>query len=244
MSEQVNPVVSPADELAKDIAELKATFDKKDKLRVSANDDQEAFIGLVGQLGDNVKDWTAGADDKTFTGLGLAKSENGRVVLIPLASEEAIFSDPVVRKFLAKVYLNKVLNAATDDESEQAQFITVSGCFKQKIDLEGFNGIAKAFVKFLKKSGLIGINRNSLRQSFQSSAFALTQFPRTTKEQWEELLQMAIALAKKNDLDTSIFDHFIATRDVKSADTSILKLDFAKFGVDEEEEEEGEPATA
>lgn len=230
--------VSPADELAKEVAELKEVFAKKEKLFVGANDDQEPFAALVGELGENVHDWTGGADETLFTGMGLAKSENGRIVLIPIASEEAVFADPVVRKALYKLYRNKVLNAATDDETQQSQFLTVAGLFKQKFDVEGFNGIAKAFVKFLKKSGLIGINKNSLRQSFQSAAFALTQFPRTTKEQWAQLLQMAKALAKKNELDTSIFEHWEATREVATADTSVLKLDFASFGADEDEVEE------
>ena len=228
--------VSPADELAKEVAELKETFSKRDKVFVSANDDQEAFAALVQELGDNVQDWTQGASETDFTGMGLVKSENGRIVLIPVASDEAIFADPVVRKALAKLYRNKVLNAAMDDESVQSQFITIAGLFKQKFDVEGFNGIAKAFVKFLKKSGLIGINKNALRQSFQSAAFALTQFPRTTKEQWQQLLEMAKAIAKKNELDTSIFEHWQATRDVQAADTSVLNIDFAKFGTDEEED--------
>ncbi len=241
--EQVSNTVTPADELAKEVAELKETFAKKDKIFVGANDDQTAFAALVTELGANIHDFTQGADENTFTGMGLAKSENGRIALIPLASEEAVFADPVVRKALYKLYRNKVLNAATDDESTAAQFITVAGLFKQKFDIEGFNGIAKAFIKFLKKSGLIGINKNSLRQSFQSTAFALTQFPRTTKEQWQQLLEMAKAIAKKNELDTSIFQHWQDTRDVQSADTSVLKLDFAKFGVDEDEDED-EPTEA
>lgn len=241
---EVHNQVTEADALAKEVSELKEVLNKKDKIFVTANDDQEAFAALVGELGDNVKDWTAGADETLFTGMGLARSENGRLVLIPIASEEAAFSDPVVRKAMYKLYRNKVLNAATDDESQQSQFITVAGLFKQKFDVEGFNGIQKAFVKFLKKSGLVGINKNALRQSFQSSAFALTQFPRTTKEQWQELLKMAKAIAKKNELDTSIFEHWEATRDVQSADTSTLNLDFTKFGADDNDADESEVTEA
>lgn len=228
--------VTPADELAKEVEELKDQFSKKDKVFVMANDDQAAFSALVTSLGDNVKDWTAGADENLFTGMGLVKSENGRIVLIPIASEEAVFADPVVRKALYKLYRNKVMNAAMDDESVQSAFVTVAGNYKQKLDVEGFNGIQKAFVKFLKKSGLIGINKNSLRQSFASAAFALTQFPRTTAEQWKQLLEMAKAIAKKQELDTSIFDYWNQTRDVATADQSVLNLDFSKLSGEEEEE--------
>lgn len=245
MSEQGQAqALSP--EMDKVVAELREKFVKKDKVVALANDDQEAFANLVLSFGDNVKDWTDGADNKVFTGLALTKSENGRIAFIPLASEEEVFADPIVRKALLRIYYNKVVNAATEDDATAAQFLTVAGCFKQKFDLDAFKFLAKPFTKFLREQGLSGVTNMSLRQSFASAAFAKTQFPRTTDEQWVKILGMAKAIASKNGYETSIYDHWEATRAVQTADTSILNLDFAKlhFGDDSEADDGEENATA
>jgi len=239
--------VSP--EMDKAIAELKERFEKKNKVVALANDDQEVFVSLVGQYGDNVKDWTDGADAKVFTGLALTKSDNGSIRLLPVASEEEVFNDPTVRKALYRYYVNKVVNAGMEDDAQASQFLVVAGNFKQKFDLDAFNFMAKPFTMILRKQGLSGITKVSLRQSFASAAFAKTQFPRTTDAQWEEILKMAKAIAVKNNLDTSIFEHWEATRKVQTADTSILNLDFAALShaTDDDDEDEHEapvPATA
>jgi hypothetical protein len=229
---------SGSPEKEKEIAEALGRFNKKDKLVALANDDQEIFAEVVGKLGENVHDWTEGVDGKIFTGLALAKSESGRMVLIPIASPEAAFSDPAVRAALYKLYVNRVVNSATEDDAQASQFITVGGNFKQKFDVDAFKFLAKPFVSFLRGQGLTGITINGLRQAFASQAFAQTQFPRTTKDQWEKIIGMAEALAKKNDKDTSIYDHWKATRDVQTADTSTLNLDFAKLQEAEDDLEE------
>lgn len=235
MSEQGNTAAGGNDAaLDKETAILADRFEKKGKVIALANDDHEAFANLVAKFGDNVKDWTDGVDASIFTGMALAKSENGSIRLIPIASEEAVFADPVVRKALYKLYVNKIANAAMDDEAQAAQFMTSAGNFKQKFDLDAFKFLAKTFVKFLREQGLLGITVNSLRQSFQSAAFAKTQFPRTTDEQWVKIIGMAKALAAKNDKDISIYEHMEATRNVQEADTSVLNLDFAKLGQMEE----------
>jgi hypothetical protein len=158
---------------------------------------------------------------------------------------EAALSDPTVRAALYRYYVNRVVNEAMDDEAQASQFITVAGCFKQKFDLDAFKFLAKGFVKKLREQGLRGITINGLRQAFGSQAFAATQFPRTTKEQWEAVLNMAEAFAKHNNKDTSIYEHFKATRDVQEADTSTLKLDFSAFGFkDSDDTKETQEASA
>lgn len=244
MSEQ--DMAPEAAALDKEVAEMFAKFEKKGKLIALSTDDHEAFAGVVEKIGDNLKDFTDGVDASVFTGMSLAKTENGRIALLPIASEEAVFADPVVRKALYKLYVNKIANAGMDDETQAAQFITVAGLFKQKFDVDAFKFLAKTFVKFLREQGLLGITINSLRQSFQSAAFAKTQFPRTTDEQWVKILGMAKALAEKNNKDVSLYDHWEATRSVQEADTSTLNLDFAKLQNMEEaldgEDEAEEPA--
>lgn len=209
----------------KAIGELQERFGKKDKVVALSNDDQEAFAEFVGKVG-NYVDWTEGVDPNTFTGLALVKSENHTVRLIPIASEEAVFSDAVVRKSLYRLYVNKVVNAAGEDDAQASQFIIVSGNFKQKFDLDAYKFQAKVLTKFLRSQGLSGITNNSLRMAFSSSAFAKSQFPRVDDDAWNKILGIAEAQAQKNGYDTSIFDHWKATRAVQSADTSVLALNF------------------
>lgn len=247
MSEHAVNETSASPELDKAIAEAAEKFAKKDKLVALPTDDQEVFVGVVSKFQENLKDWTDGADASVFTGMALAKSENGRISLIPLASMEAVFADPIVRKALYKSYVNRVVNAAMEDDANPASFLTVAGNYKQKFDLDAFNFIAKPFIAFLRKGGLSGITKASLRQSFASAAFAKTQFPRTTDEQWAKILEMAKVTAKKNDFDISIFEHWEATRAVQSADTSVLNIDFTALShvtEDDDEEEAANPAPA
>lgn len=232
---------------ATEMQELKDKFSKKDKLVALANDDQELFIQLVSSFAEGVvTDWTNDVDASTFTGLGLAKSENGQIRLIPVANMDAAFADPTVRHALYKSYVNRVINTAMDDEAAASQFITVGGCFKQAFNLDAFKFIAKPFVKKLREQGLRSITIPGLRMAFASQKFADITFPRTTQTQWEQILGMAESFAKQNEQDTSIFDHWRAVRNVAEADDSELKLDFTGFTLDDtkDEDEAKKPAAA
>lgn len=212
----------------KEIGELMEKFGKKDKIVALSNDNQEAFAEVVGKIGE-FKDWTEGADPKTFTGLALVRSENQSIRLIPIASKEAALNDAVVAAAFYKWYVNRVVNAGTEDDAQAAQFITIAGNFKTKFDLDAFKFQAKVLTKFLREKGLSGITNNSLRMSFSSAAFAKTQFPRVPDDAWDKLLGIAEAQAQKNNYDTSIFDHWKATRAVQSADLGEIELDFAEL---------------
>lgn len=215
------------------VVELAEKFEKKGKVVALSTDDQEAFAEFAGSIS-SLTDWTEGVDADVFTGLAIVKADNQRIVLIPIASEEAAFSDPIVRKAMYRQYVNKVVNAASDDDATAAQFITVAGNFKQKFDLDAFKFQAKVLTKFLRSQGLSGITNNSLRMSFQSAAFAKTQFPRVDAEAWDKIIGIAETQAQKNGYDTSIFDHWKATRNVAEADTSELKLNFDQLLADED----------
>lgn len=235
MSDNANANTSPAiSELEKELGELSERFAKKDKIVALSNDNQEAFAEFVGKVGE-FKDFTDGTDNSIFTGLALVRSENQTIRLIPIASEEAAFADAVVRKALYKLYVNRVVNAAMDDEAQASQFIIVSGNFKQKFDLDAFKFQAKVLTKFLREKGLSGITNNSLRMSFASSAFASTQFPRVDATAWDKLIGIAESQATKAGYDTSIFDHWKATRAVQSADLGAIELDFNELVKAEEE---------
>ena len=66
-------------------------------------------------------------------------------------------------------------------------------------------------------------------KAFKSHAFAKTQFPRVSDKAWEVIIGIAKKQAETHGYDVSIFDHMIATRNVATADTSEITLDFGEF---------------
>lgn len=226
----MSEVAQSKDETA--LGELAERYQNKDKVVALANDDQEAFVNFVDTLKTHdgkpaYEDWTLNTDQKVFTGLALVRSESGVNRLIAIASEDAAFADPVVRKAIYKMYVNRVVNSAADDEANPASFITIAGCFKVKFDLDAFKSIQRAMTKYLRDTvGLRGMTNSALRNSFASEAFAKTQFPRMPGKAWEKIISIAQAMAEKAGHNTSIFDHWKATRLVQSADTSEIKFDF------------------
>lgn len=210
--------------------ELKARYEDKGKVVALANDDMDAFVGFVDMIGEgNYIDLTSGVDTKQFTGLAMAQTEKLVNRLIPIASEEVALADVVVRKALYRMYVNRVVNAAMDDEANPASFITPAGCFKQKFDIDAFKFQAKVLTKFLRNQGLSGVTNNSLRMSFASHAFAKTQFPRLSDDAWDKIIAIAEKNATDKGYDVSIFDHWKATRAVASADTSEIELNFGEL---------------
>lgn len=234
MSDPANNTAQNVSENEKAIGELMERFAKKDKIVALSNDDQEAFAEVVGKIGE-FKDWTEGVDVKIFTGLALARAENQSIRLIPIASKEAMMADPTVMNALYKLYVSRTVNAACEDDAQASQFVIVAGNFKQRFDLDAFKFQAKVLTKFLREKGLSGITNNSLRMSFASAAFAKTQFPRVDETAWDKLIGIAEAQAVKNGYDTSIFDHWKATRAVQSADLGAIELDFAELVKAEDE---------
>lgn len=229
----------PVAELDAEVNEIAEKFSKKGKVVSLVSDNQDKFLDFTALLVDGESNptfvnYADKADATLFTGLAMVQPETGAARLIPIASEEAVFNDPVARKALYKMYVNRVVNAASDDEANPANFLTVAGSFKQKFDLDAYKFQAKVLTKILREQGLSGVTNKSLQLAFASSAFAETQFPRVKSEDWDKVIALAEGMAAKHGYDTSIFDHWKATRAVASGDTSELVLDFGKLMAAEE----------
>lgn len=230
--------------------ELMNRYEKKDKVVALASDDLDAFVEFVSLIGEgNYTDWTGDIDNNIFTGLAMVRTEAQANRLIPIASMDAVFSDETVKRALYKMYVNRVVNAAADNDAVQSQFITVAGNFKQKYDLDAFKFQARVLTKFLRGKGLLGVTNASLRQAFASDAFAKTQFPRIDGAAWEKIIGIAEAQAAKNGYDTGIFDYWKTTRNVATADMTKIELDFGELSkledvLTEEKQESEEHAKA
>jgi hypothetical protein len=205
--------------------EMREKFEKKGKVVVMKNDNQDAFLEFVSGLS-NYTDLTQQAPASFTGGYAMVETQAQVMRLIALPTMEEAFMDPVVRAALYKMYVNRKVNHATDDDANPADFITVAGGFKQKFDIEAFKFQAKAWTKYLRDRGLTGVTNQSLRLAFQSAAYAKSQFPRMVESNWTKLIEMAKAMAEKHGMETGIFDHWLATRAVASADTSEITLDF------------------
>lgn len=245
---QVGTNDAAAAEAAKPVAELGERYTKKGKVVALKSDEQDVFLDFLKTIGtDNIKDWTEGAPTG-FDNLALVQNETTKQNrLISIADEDAVFADATVRRALYKLYVNKVINAAADDDANPAQFITIAGCFKQKFDMDAYKFLAKSFVRLLKGQGVLGVTVNSLRLAFASKAYASSQFPRVSDNDWNKLLDLAVALSEKHGNEASIFEHWKATRVAQSADTSIIELGFGEAEVEaeltDEEPTEKKPET-
>lgn len=205
--------------------EMFEKYNKKGKMIVLKTDNQEAFLDFTSKLA-TYQDLASQAPASFTGGYAMVETEKKLNRLIALPSMEDVFSDPITMKALYKMYVSRKVSLASDDDANPADFITVAGGFKQKFDLEAFKFQAKTLSKFLRDMGLSGVTNSSLRLAFMSEAFAASQFPRLGKDKWDKLLGVAEAMAAKHGYDTSIFDHWKATRAVASADTSEIELDF------------------
>lgn len=231
----VKAATSPKDDFA-------ARFEKKGKIicRFDASDEEkQAFLetaaAVQAEEEANFHDWTDKAP-KTFGTFALVRRENDMAnILISMASPDEMFADPTVRNYMYRLAVNKITNAADVDDSTEARFITVAGCFNQKLDLDAFKASARYLVQILHAKGLTGVTISSLKQAFQNAAFATSQFPRVPSETWVGLIGVARALAEKKGFDVSVFDYWLKTRDVVLDEGSELDLgDLSKLGEDVE----------
>lgn len=194
---------------------------------VSILDDLIATLGgLDGEEGKpgQIKDWAAKADAEIFNTAAIAKAKNGELRLIAIANPDAVFADPVVRRFLHKAYRNRVLNCALDPEAQEAQFITVSGCFRVKYSEDAWDELAPGLVSIFKKQGAEETNKAALRSALENGNTGRSLFPKITADQWGKVFAMLKNGAEKRGLDTALFEHWEATREaVKPVE---LKFEF------------------
>lgn len=247
MSEQATPAnTAPIADAVKGATSPKddfsVRFDKKGKIIVrfdATDEEKQAFLETAAAVQtedpNNFHDWTDKAP-KTFGTFALVRRESDMAnILISVASPDEMFTDTTVRNYLYRLAVNKIVNAADADDSTEARFITVAGCFNQKLDLDAFKASARYLVQILHSKGLLGVTIASLKQSFQNAAFATSQFPRVPAETWVGLIGVARGLAEKKGFDVSVFDYWLKTRDVVADEGGVLDLgDLSKLGEDVE----------
>lgn len=226
---------------------LFSKYENKSKAIVYAGEDTTAFLQMIDKhFGETnpYKDWTTGAPEG-FDTIAMVATENGENRLISVANQDTAFADPIVRKALYRLYVNKFVNLAASDEGEPSKFVLVNGAYRATYSADGFDFIARDLLKYLHSQNVVGINKAGLKLSFSNAAYAKVQFPRVPENGWTVLLERSKKVASDAGYDVSLFDHWIATRALKEADESEIELDFDELdNVLAHDETETAPATA
>lgn len=111
--------------------------------------------------------------------------------------------------------------------------------------LLAYRKLASAYVKVLKKKGLLYITESILRQILQSAAFAEQQFPTIDQEKWEQILDSMIIRAEADDLVPGMLVEWRKTRDsaeLVDANIDLSDIDFDDILATPDEIEDGEEA--
>lgn len=246
---------------AEALKKMQERFSKRGKILSLANDtvSRAAFAAIVSTLSVTGKDangadisnphfvdWTDKAPE-TFTNYALVKVDTedkdgsptehaGDMRLISIADQVTALADPTVAAALYRLYVGRVINLATDDEAQEANFIVANGAFKVSFAEEAFDAVAKELLKVLHKQGVAGITKSSLKSAFSNAAFASSMFPRIKAEYWEKIIGIAKAFAASKGLDVSLYDYWLTTRSAietgaKDIDLDLSALEAAVSGV-------------
>lgn len=239
-----NPVANAPvlnDEQKEQVGTFIEKIAKRGKLVIAPSDqDTNVLEGVILNLGE-VKDWTQKAP-AGFDTVGLAKAaKSGEVRMIAIANIDLALANETVRRALYRVYQSRVIGAAADEEAEEAQFITVDGCFKVKYDPVAFKELAPKFMKVIRSKGF-SINTAMFKAALESTQFANGAFPKIKPEQWQSILRIMKDHAVKANHDVSLFEHWEKTRDAKEDRSETPAFDWEKDLAEAEAEDDNKAA--
>ena len=128
------------------------------------------------------------------------------------------FVDELVRSSL----MTKVANAARPRPGQSGKpllprSITDFMESRQRESTKGFMEIAPFFVKGLKRKGMKTLTIGTLRDCLQSTAVAKQYFPNISQERWTALGNGIVQKGKDENLDMSVVEHWLETRDEAAA---------------------------
>ncbi len=95
--------------------------------------------------------------------------------------------------------------------------------------LLAYRKLASAYVKVLKKKGLLYITESILRQILQSAAFAEQQFPTIDQSKWEQILDSMIVRAEADELAPGMLVEWRKSRasaELVDSDVDLSDIDF------------------
>lgn len=241
MSEtQTATLVTTAKVKLSPLESLQAELKKKSAVFVLGSDDQADFGELLSTFSeDAMEDWTEGAPE-TFDTLAITQPENGKARLVSIADMETALNDPAVRNWAYSRYVSRCVNVAKSDEATKDQFRTPAGPIGAAYNMEAFEFQVGDWLEWLHDQGLKSVRQRSLRGALASAPTAASSFPKVSQEGWVALIGRMSARAEKHGHDVSIFQHWLATRDLQK-DTG-TPIEF-KFSDDPEAMEEASTET-
>ncbi len=206
---------------------LQAELKKKSAVFVLKTEDQADFGELLGEFNeDEIEDWTVGAPE-TFGTLAITTPENGKPRLVSIADMETALSDPAVRNWAYSRYVSRCVNVAKSDEATKDQFRTPAGPIGAAYNMEAFEFQVDLWLEWLHDQGLKSVRQRSLRTALSNAATAASSFPKVAQEGWQALIHRMSARAEKHGHDVSIFQHWLATRDLQKDTGTPIEFNFA-----------------
>ncbi len=137
-----------------------------------------------------------------------------------------------IRSAITDVFMAKVANSCRprpDGTTATTIPFTIEDFIESRRgreSLKAFTEVASAFVKALRKKGIIYMTPGLLRQTLQSKAFAATQFEKINQDAWQKVLDAMIVKAKAAGHDPAILVNWKDTRDsVEVVEIEDLDLD-------------------
>lgn len=235
---------APAKAKLTPLQELQAELKKKSAVFVLAGDEQADFGELIGTFTeDEIEDWTEGAPE-TFDTLAITQPENGKARLVSIANMETALNDPAVRQWCYSRYVSRCVNVAKSDEASKDQFRTPAGPIGAAYNMDAFLFQVQDWLDWLHGQGLKSVKQRSLRTALSNAATAASSFPKVAQEGWVALIGRMAARAEKNGHDVSIFQHWLATRDLQADTGKPIEFNFADDPEAETEAGEADTTTA
>lgn len=87
-----------------------------------------------------------------------------------------------------------------------------------KFDLEAWDDLAPKYLKMLREEKHLSISKMFFRNVLSNAAHAKFHYPKVSQEIWEKTILFLIKQAQIKQYDTSLFEHWLATRDVGDFD--------------------------
>lgn len=218
------------------------TYSKKGVVEFRARDDQSILQDALSQDGaPEIVDWTDGADVGDGPTAVLVWSDEAKQHrLIALASKEVMLGtggNALARESAYTSIVAKAIKLARKGDTQSVMFRGVSNYLAGRMSLKLFNDYAPRVVASLRKRGLAGITKDTLRDSLSNAGTAKLLFAQVSPEQWGIIFQGFYRHADAEGLSKTLMQHWEATRDSMAAgETSFVGLSLDDLIADEEAE--------
>lgn len=207
------------------VATLLQKLEKTGRLIYKPTDNKAALAHLDNAPGFSPVNWTEKAPE-SWEGVAIVntKGKKGeqhvvqtRVIKFP--DMETVFADNGMRSMLYDRYISLLVRAVSHPEAEEAAFASIGGPWAEEGN-KAYTFQAEAWVSLmlaksedpeaLKKL----LNTRTLKAALESAEYAKARFSGVPQTRWVTILNAMKSKAVQAGFSPSMFDHYLATRDM------------------------------